>query len=52
MKDFIQQTRPLLTQLASLSSESRHAKSESTEKVKPAKIDVAAREYPLERNIN
>ncbi len=52
MKDFIQQTRPLLTQLASLSSESRHAKSKPKEKVRPAKIDVAARAYPLEKNIN
>ena len=52
MKDFIQQTKPLLTQLASLSSESRHAKSDSMKKELPEKIDVAAREYPLNITIN
>ncbi len=52
MKDFIEQTKPLLTQLASLSNESRHAKSEPTEKEKPEKIAIAAREYTLETTIN
>lgn len=56
MKDFIQQTKPLLTQLASLAGESRHAKVEATEKPvekeDPEKIDVAAREYILESTIN
>ena len=52
MKDFIEQTKPLLTQLASLSTESRHAKSEPAEKEKPEKIDLAAREYTLETTIN
>ena len=52
MKDFIEQTKPLLTQLASLSTESRHAKSEPAGKEKPEKIDLAAREYPLETTIN
>lgn len=54
MKDFIQQTKPLLTQLASLSNagESRHAKSDPSRKEKIQKITIAAREYSLETTIN
>ncbi len=52
MQDFIQKTKPLLTKLASLSEQSRHAQAEETKQKPTEKIDIAAREFPLKSTIN
>lgn len=52
MPDFHKKTRPLLTQLASLSDTARHAQAKPEKEVVKKAIDVASREMPLNSTIN
>ncbi len=54
MPDFLRQSKPLLTQLASIGNPKKETRRAETGKKKktPTKIDMAAREYPSQQTIN